>query len=268
MSLNFLGIWCVIQLYMKDETPAMGLLEQELEELKKKARPAFEGFTMSSVPVKSNKGSVMGVGFFFLLLVLVVAGFFVLKNVSLPQKISLSGVNNKQETEATVTPTASASPAVNNAGSEDYRSTEGGFSLTYKNVFIKSDYIETVNSGVKLVYAPAKGGLTEVDDNGLEVKVIYIKGVKNAQNYAGVMRGKALYQPDKRNVVSVVDSYVNSNKITGYFYTVTGFGVAEDWYFDVDGGLARLEAYYNGTDEQIAEYAKMFREIVDSSKIL
>ena len=39
MSLNFLGIWCVIQLYMKDETPAMGLLEQELEELKKKAPP-------------------------------------------------------------------------------------------------------------------------------------------------------------------------------------------------------------------------------------
>ena len=258
-----------------NETPAMGLLEQELAELKKKTateptspvptRSAFDT-PMGAVPVKTNKGSVLSVGFFFLLVVLVVAGFFVLKNVSLPKKINLPGVGNDQNTEATASPVASPTAAA--FGSEVYKNAEGNFSLTYKSVFVVSDYTETVNAGTKLVYAPAKGELTEVANNGLEVKVIYIKGIKNAQNYAGIMRGKALYQPDKRNVVSNVDSYTNPNKLTGYYYKIEGFGVAEDWYFDVDGGLARLEAYYNGSDEQIAEYAKMFKEIIDSLKLL
>lgn len=250
-----------------DETPAMGLLEQELAELKKKNPSVGPEPTTSptradySAPVlvKNGRSSMLSVGFFFFLLVLVIAGFFVLRNVSLPQKIILP---------TPTAPESSSSPVVNNTEDEMFKSAEGNFSLSYKSVFVKSDYTETVNSGIRLVYVPAKGELTEVGDNGLEVKVIYIKGVKNAQNYANVMRGKALYQPDKRNVVSATDSYVNQNQLTGYFYTITGFGTAQDWYFDVEEGLVRLEAYYNGTDEQITEYAKMFRELVDSFKLL
>lgn len=255
-----------------NDTPAMGLLEQELEELKKKnpsvgpeqtTTPTRSDYGVP-VPVKSNKGSVLGIGFLFLLLVLVVAGFFLLKNFSLPKKIILPVLVPTSTPEASPNP----NPVVDDTGDEIYKSAEGNFSLLFRSVFVKSDYTETVNSGIKLVYSPAKGELSEVNDNGLEIKVIYIKGIKDAQNYAGVMRSKALYQPDKRNIVSTVDSYTNKNQLTGYFYTITGFGVAEDWYFDVDGGLVRLQTYYNGTDEQIVEYAKMFREIIDSFKLL
>lgn len=244
-----------------DNTPAMGLLEQELEELKKKNSSAKSDSDYKvPVPVKNGRGSMLGLGLFFFLLVLVVVGFFVLRNISLPKKIFLP--------VPTSTPDSSPGPLVDNADNEVYKTAEGNFSLSFGDIFVKSDYTETVNSGIKLVYAPAKGELTEVNDSGLEIKVIYIKGIKGAQNYAGIMRSKALYQPDKRNTVSVVDSYINKNQLTGYFYTINGFGTAEDWYFDVEGGLARLQAYYNGTDEQIVEYAKMFREIVDSLKLL
>jgi len=255
------------------KSDSMGLLEQELAELKKKnltdpavPAPARSDFS-SPIPVKNGRqSSMLGIGAFFALVVLVLVGFYFLRNLSLPKKISLP-VNNAKKAEATATPVAISSP-VAKSGTEMYSNTEGSFSLVYPSAFQLSDYTETVNKGIRLVYAPQKGELSEVDDNGLEVKVIYIKGVKGAQNYANTMRGRALYQPDRRNIVSEVDDFTKPNKLTGYFYTISGFGEAEDWYFEAEGGLVRLEAYYNGTTEQTREYAQMFREIVSSLSLI
>lgn len=239
----------------------IGRLENELEDLKEKARISNNPFEQRPTPkgTEDNGGSIVKIGTFLFVIAVLLAGAYILKSFLRKQKSASQNI--KGDIVATTTPAATINPYKD---WKKYSDPSGLYSFSYPQDFSITEYKEDGHVGVS-VYKNEGFGV-EYGKDYVKIKTLLLKGLDtNAMVKATQLRNAAVSIPGQRDKVSEVEEIKIGGKLA-YKYRISSTGdmKAEDIILDVGNEMVRIEIEYLFISPSEGKYEEIIGKTLSS----